>query len=178
MASRIANAPIAIPKGVEIKINANQVSAKGAKGTLSFDLPRGVVLHIEDNIIYVKMETETRVANMQAGTSRAIVHNMVVGVHQGFEKKLVLEGVGYRAQAQGKTLNLTLGFSHPVTFAVPEGITIQTPSQTEIIVSGANKHVVGQTAANIRAIRPPEPYKGKGVRYANEKIVLKETKKK
>ncbi len=178
MGSRVANNPIELPSGVEFSLNASQVSVKGSKGNLNHELHQLVSLKQEDKIITVVAVNESQEANALAGTTRAIVNNMVVGVSQGFEKKLLLVGVGYRAQAQGKVLNLALGFSHPVNFAVPDGVTIETPSQTEIIVKGADKQLVGQVAANIRAIRPPEPYKGKGVRYANEQIVMKETKKK
>jgi large subunit ribosomal protein L6 len=175
--SRVAKNPIDLPKGVEIKIDGGRASVKGPKGELSMDLFPGVDLKIDGAVATVELTGES--ANMAiAGTTRALIANMVAGVHTGFERKLELVGVGYRAQAQGKVLNLTLGFSHPVEFPVPEGITIETPSQTEILVKGIDKQVVGQVAANIRRYRPPEPYKGKGVRYSDERVQLKEAKKK
>ncbi|MGJ3499781.1 50S ribosomal protein L6 [Piscirickettsia salmonis] len=176
--SRVAKSPITIPSGVEVTIKDQQVSVKGPKGALARELNHLVAIAHEDKVLTFAPASEASGAWAQAGTARALLNNMVTGVSQGFEKKLQLVGVGYRAQAQGKTLNLTLGFSHPVNFAVPEGITIETPSQTEILVKGTDKQVVGQVAANIRGYRPPEPYKGKGVRYADETIVLKEAKKK
>lgn len=176
--SRVAKNPITIPGGVEVTIKNQNVSVKGPKGTLAREINDLVAIKQEDNVLTFAPAAEAPGAWAQAGTARALLNNMVTGVTQGFEKKLQLVGVGYRAQAQGKTLNLTLGFSHPVNFAVPEGITIETPSQTEILVKGTDKQAVGQVAANIRGYRPPEPYKGKGVRYADERIVLKEAKKK
>ncbi|MCW5588916.1 MAG: 50S ribosomal protein L6 [Legionellales bacterium] len=178
MGSRVANNPINIPSGVEVTSQANAVSVKGSKGNLHYSLHHLVTIEKEGNVLTIKALNESIEANAQAGTTRAIINNMVNGVSKGFERKLVLVGVGYRAAAQGKVLNLSLGFSHPVVFPVPEGITIETPSQTEILVKGADKRLVGQVAANIRSIRPPEPYKGKGVRYADEKVIIKETKKK
>lgn len=169
--------PISIPKGVEVSINGKQVNVKGSKGVMQHQLHELVKVEQKDNMLSF-MPDEELGAIAQAGTSRAILKNLMVGVSAGFEKKLELVGVGYRAQAQGKKLNLTLGFSHPVVFAVPDGITIETPSQTEILVKGIDKQVVGQVAAEIRGYRPPEPYKGKGVKYANEHIVRKEAKKK
>ena len=175
--SRVANNPVAVPSGVEINISGQTVTVKGGKGSLSHDVHPAVEISQEDNVLKFSPKAVDN-ANALAGTTRALLNNMVTGVSQGFEKKLQLVGVGYRAQAQGKVLNLTLGFSHPVEFQVPEGITIETPSQTEIVVKGTDKQVVGQVAANIRAYRPPEPYKGKGIKYADEQIVRKEAKKK
>lgn len=179
MVSRVAKNPIIIPQGVEVTLNGQEVAVKGSKGHLQHVVHAAITLTKEDNMIHVAPTNEVAdPAVALAGTTRALVHNMVHGVSAGFEKKLTLVGVGYRAQAQGKKLNLSVGFSHPVVLDVPEGITIETPSQTEVIVKGADKQAVGQVAANIRATRPPEPYKGKGVRYADEHISLKETKKK
>jgi large subunit ribosomal protein L6 len=186
--SRVAKNPVQIPPGVEISLDGQNVRVKGNKGELVHDAHPTVVMSKKDNVLTFASRTEAgkteekvgrkSVANALAGTTRALVNNMVTGVSQGFEKKLQLVGVGYRAQAQGKLLNLSLGFSHPVEFTVPEGITIETPSQTEVVVKGIDKQQVGQVAANIRAFRPPEPYKGKGVRYADEHVVRKEAKKK
>jgi large subunit ribosomal protein L6 len=173
--SRVAKKPISIPKGVEINLNGRQLSMKGPKGNLQMDLHPSVSIEKSDTELNVKAADG---AMVMAGTTRALLNNMMVGVTRGYERKLNLVGVGYRAQAQGKKLNLTLGFSHPVEYAVPEGVKIETPSQTEILVSGVDKQKVGQAAADIRAYRPPEPYKGKGVRYSDERIVLKEAKKK
>ncbi|MDM8545915.1 50S ribosomal protein L6 [Candidatus Venteria ishoeyi] len=176
--SRIANNPVTIPAGVEVQLNNQQLDVKSSKGQLSHQVPDCIDVTIDGSLI--RFAAHEGVANAKAlsGTTRALVNNMVVGVSQAFEKKLTLIGVGYRAQVQGKILNLTLGFSHPVNFNIPEGIQIETPSQTEIIVKGISKQVVGQVAANIRAYRPPEPYKGKGVRYADEYVARKEAKKK
>jgi large subunit ribosomal protein L6 len=175
--SRVANNPVTIPSGVEVNIAGQSVTVKGSKGSLSHEIHPAVEISREDNVLkFVPKKMDN--ADALAGTTRALLNNMVTGVSQGFEKKLQLVGVGYRAQAQGKVLNLTLGFSHPVEFPVPEGITIETPSQTEVVVKGSDKQVVGQVAANIRAYRPPEPYKGKGIKYADEQIVRKEAKKK
>lgn len=174
--SRIANAPIELPSGVEVSLSGQQITVKGSKGSMQFDINPDVSVEQNDKVLNVKANTPSMMA--MAGTTRALVNNMVTGVSTGFEKKLELVGVGYRAQAKGKVLNLTLGFSHPVDYAVPEGITIETPSQTEIVVKGMDKQKVGQVAADIRAYRPPEPYKGKGVKYADEIIVKKEAKKK
>jgi large subunit ribosomal protein L6 len=176
--SRIANKPVVIPKGVEVKLEGRELWVKGAKGSLSQRIPETIELQIENGVIRVKPRQTAKQFKAMAGTLRALINNMVTGVSQGFEKKLVLQGVGYRAQAQGKQLSLALGFSHPVVYEVPQGITIETPSQTEILVKGADKQQVGQVAAEIRAYRPPEPYKGKGVRYADEYVVKKEAKKK
>lgn len=176
--SRIANYPVSIPAGVEINIGSGTINVKGAKGALAHTISNAVQVTQEDSLLkFAALEGKPN-SNALAGTTRALVNNMVTGVSEGFEKKLQLVGVGYRAQAQGKVLNLTLGFSHPVAFPVPDGITIETPSQTEVVVKGVDKQQVGQVAANIRALRPPEPYKGKGVRYADEQIIRKEAKKK
>ncbi|RMG36555.1 MAG: 50S ribosomal protein L6 [Gammaproteobacteria bacterium] len=176
--SRIAKAPITVPSGVEVKIEGQHISVKGPKGALEMDVHPDASVSIDDGVITVRPAGETKNGWAMAGTMRALVNNMVTGVSQGFQKKLELVGVGYRAQAKGKVLNLTLGFSHPVDYQVPEGITIETPSQTEVVVSGSDKQKVGQVAAEIRSFRPPEPYKGKGVRYADERIIRKEAKKK
>jgi large subunit ribosomal protein L6 len=176
--SRVADNPIALPKGVELKVSGSEVSVKGSKGSLTTHLPVQIKLTQEENVVSFVYNKHDKEANKLAGTARANVNNMVVGVSEGFERKLTLIGVGYRAQAQGEKLNLTLGFSHPVDFSIPEGITVETPSQTEILVKGIDKQLVGQVAANIREFRPPEPYKGKGVRYVNEYVVRKEAKKK
>ncbi|BCX80520.1 large subunit ribosomal protein L6 [Methylomarinovum caldicuralii] len=176
--SRIANKPIPVPQGVEIKLQGQDIAVKGPKGNLSWQVHDTVEVIMEDGVVRVRPRIEAKQAVAMAGTMRALINNMVTGVSQGFEKKLLLQGVGYRAQVQGRKLNLTLGFSHPVVYEVPEGITIETPSQTEIVVKGADKQKVGQVAAEIRAFRPPEPYKGKGIRYADEHVVRKEAKKK
>jgi large subunit ribosomal protein L6 len=173
--SRIAKAPIELPTGVEIKIAGAEVSVKGPKGSLVQKLHPNVSLEQEDNIITVKPANDSSVP--MAGTYRSLVNNMIVGVSSGFEKKLTLVGVGYRAQMQGNKLNLALGYSHPIEYAAPEGIAIETPTQTEVVVKGCDKQKVGQVASEIRAFRPPEPYKGKGVRYADERVVRKEAKK-
>jgi large subunit ribosomal protein L6 len=176
--SRIAKNPIELPSGVEVKISGQSVTVKGGKGALDHDVHSSVKIVQEDKVLTFAPKDGSKTANALAGTTRALINNMVTGVSQGFEKKLQLVGVGYRAQAQGNKLNLTLGFSHPVDYSVPEGITVETPSQTEIVVKGVDKQVVGQVAAEIRSYRPPEPYKGKGVKYADEVIVRKEAKKK
>lgn len=176
--SRVAKKPIEIPSGVEIKFAASSISVKGPKGTIETTAMPAVEIAQEANILTFKPKAGAERGWAMAGTLRALVNNMVVGVTKGFERKLELVGVGYRAQAQGAKLNLTLGFSHPVEYPVPAGITIETPSQTEIVVRGVSKQQVGQVAAEIRAYRPPEPYKGKGVKYANEQILRKEAKKK
>jgi large subunit ribosomal protein L6 len=175
--SRVARKAIPLPKGVEVKINGADVAIKGAKGAMTHRLPAGVEVSMEGQSVKVGMRDHSKTASQQAGTTRALLNNTVRGVSSGFERKLEINGVGYRAQVQGKTLNLTLGFSHPVNFPIPEGIVIETPSQTEVVVKGVNKQQVGQVAAKIRAYRPPEPYKGKGVKYADEVILRKETKK-
>lgn len=185
--SRIGRKPVVIPSGVDVKITAEKLSVKGPKGQLSMDIHPFVKVSVESNQIKVQPNTETKgvitgaskkLYRSIAGTERANINNIIQGVTHGFERKLVLVGVGYRAQAKGKVLALSLGFSHPTDFSVPEGVTIETPTQTEIIVKGMNKELVGLVAAQIRSVRGPEPYKGKGVRYANEVIELKETKKK
>ncbi len=173
--SRVAKMPIALPKGVEIQATATQFSVKGPKGTLVFAKPQGVDLKNEDGIVTLIAANAESVP--MAGTARAILANMVKGVSEGFQRKLDLVGVGYRAAMQGKDLSLSLGFSHPVVFSAPDGITITTPTQTEILVAGADAQMVGQVAAKIRSYRSPEPYKGKGVRYAGEKVIIKEAKK-
>lgn len=176
--SRVAKMPVPLPKGVDLTQADGNVRVKGPKGELSLKLSSQVEIKVADGVAQVAGRSDAPGAWAIAGTTRALLANMVNGVAKGFERKLELVGVGYRAQAQGKKLNLSLGFSHPVTFAVPDGITIDTPSQTEIVIKGADKHRVGQVAADIRRYRPPEPYKGKGVRYAGEKVVIKEAKKK
>ena len=173
--SRIAKKPIALPKGVEVNAQAESISVKGPKGSLSVPKPAGIEVKIEDGNALLSANDASLVP--LTGTLRAIVANMVHGVSTGFERKLELVGVGYRAAAQGKDLNLSLGYSHPVVFKAPAGITISTPTQTEILVSGADKQQVGEVAAKIRGYRPPEPYKGKGVKYAGENIIRKEAKK-
>ena len=176
--SRIAKEPIELPSGVEFSQEGSVVTLKGGKGSLSMELNSEVELTREDNLLKVAPRSGGRFPTAVAGAMRALLANMATGVSEGFEKKLELVGVGYRAQAQGNKLNLTLGFSHPVVHEVPEGISVETPSQTEILIKGADKQKVGQVAAEIRGYRPPEPYKGKGVRYADERVVMKEAKKK
>ncbi len=176
--SRVAKNPIAVPSGVEIKMADGEVNVKGTKGNMQLALHRLVKINQDDGVLTVTPVDDAKESWAMAGTFRALINNMVVGVSEGFSKKLQLVGVGYRAQAKGKVLNLSLGFSHPIDYEVPEGITVETPSQTEIVVSGCDKQKVGQAAAVIRSYRPPEPYKGKGVRYADEHVVRKEAKKK
>ena len=176
--SRIAKAPVDVVSGVEVSISGQEVTVKGSKGTLTRVFNDAVEVVQEENQLKALPREGFADSWAQAGTARSILNAMVQGVSEGFEKKLQLNGVGYRAQAQGAKLNLTLGFSHPVVYEMPEGITVETPSQTEIVVKGADKQMVGQVAANIRAYRPPEPYKGKGVRYADENVRRKEAKKK
>lgn len=173
--SRVAKQPVVLPQGVTATITADAVTLKGTKGSLSVPLTAGVTVIQQDKSLAVQYDVSNR---MQAGATRAHLANIVKGITQGYERKLELVGVGYRAAVQGKALNLTLGFSHPVSYPVPEGITIEAPSQTEILIKGVDKQRVGQVAAEIRGYRPPEPYKGKGVRYSGEKITLKEGKKK
>jgi large subunit ribosomal protein L6 len=173
--SRVAKKPIALPKGVEFNVQAESVSVKGPKGALSIAKPAGIEVKIDSGNAQLSANDDALIP--LTGTLRAIIANMVHGVSQGFERKLELVGVGYRAAMQGKDLSLSLGFSHPVVFPAPEGITIATPTQTEILVSGADKQRVGEVAAKIRAFRPPEPYKGKGVKYSDETIIRKEAKK-
>jgi large subunit ribosomal protein L6 len=177
--SRVAKQPVPLPQGVTATITADAVTIKGGKGTINLPLNSKHVRVVQDaGALKIERTSEERQSDMLAGTTRAHLANIVLGVSKGYERKLELVGVGYRAQAQGKNLNLTLGFSHPVVYAAPEGITIETPSQTEILIKGSDVQKVGQVAADIRSFRPPEPYKGKGVRYAGEKIELKEAKKK
>jgi len=176
--SRIANQPVVVPGGVTVDLNGAKIVVKGPKGSLGLTFNSMVKAVVENGEIRFETASSARNSVAQAGTARALVANMGQGVNQGFVKKLELVGVGYRAQAQGKKLNLSLGFSHPVEFMVPDGISVETPSQTEVVVSGADKQLVGQVAANIRAFRPPEPYKGKGVKYSDERIIRKEAKKK
>lgn len=176
--SRVAKEPIEVPKGVEITVDGQTVKAKGPKGQMTVTVHDDVAINREDAVLGVSARANGQGAIAMAGTMRALLANLVVGVNTGFEKKLELRGVGYRAQAQGSSVNLTLGFSHPVVHKVPDGIKVETPSQTEIVISGIDKQVVGQVAADIRAYRPPEPYKGKGVRYVDEYVAMKEAKKK
>jgi large subunit ribosomal protein L6 len=177
--SRIEKQPVVLPEAVEAKISdtENLFTVKGPKGELALDLISDIAVVIEDDVVKVNSNGKTRFSKAAAGTFRSLIQNMVIGVTEGYVKDLELIGVGYRAKSQGKTLNLTLGFSHPVNYEIPEGIEISTPSQTEISIAGIDKQKVGQVAAQLRAIRPPEPYKGKGVRYKGEQITLKETKK-
>ena len=176
--SRIGNFPIALPEKVEVNITPTEISVKGPLGSLSQRLTPEVKVEKVENRLQFKAAGNSRHANAMSGTLRALVANMVTGVTKGFEKRLTLVGVGYRAQAQGDKLNLTLGFSHPVAHPMPKGVKVETPTQTEIILKGMDRQVVGQVAAEVRAYRSPEPYKGKGVRYTGEQIVIKETKKK
>lgn len=176
--SRIGKMPVAVPSGVEVSIDDDRISVKGSGGALSLAQSPLVKLSRNDGRLTFEPADESSEANAMSGTMRQLVNNMVVGVSKGFEKKLSLVGVGFRAQAAGDKLNLSVGYSHPVNKEMPPGISVATPTPTEIVVKGADRQRVGQVAAEIRAIRPPEPYKGKGIRYANEKIVLKETKKK
>lgn len=176
--SRIAKAPINVPAGVEVTISGQNVKAKGAKGTLELNLNEQVSISQEDNVLKLSAKKADKAGTTQAGTARSLVNNLVIGVSEGFSKKLLLQGVGYRAKAEAKSVNLTLGFSHPIDYVLPEGIKAETPTITEIVISGADKQRVGQVAAEIRAYRPPEPYKGKGVRYADEYVRRKEAKKK
>ena len=177
--SRIAKNPVALPSGVDIKVDGQNVGVKGTKGSLDFTIHKTVQMTVDNGTVtFAPAKGANDSAWAMAGTMRSLVSNMVQGVSEGFERKLELVGVGYRAQLQGKTLNLSLGFSHPVVHALPDGVTAELPSQTEIILRGVDKQVLGQVAANIRAYRPPEPYKGKGVKYAGEHIVRKEAKKK
>ncbi|HEU4620609.1 MAG TPA: 50S ribosomal protein L6 [Burkholderiaceae bacterium] len=176
--SRVGKAPIVIPQGAEISINDDAITVKGPKGTLTQKRHSLVGVRVENGQILFSVVGESREADAMSGTMRALVANMVNGVTRGFEKKLTLVGVGYKAAVQGDTLNLSLGFSHPVLFKLPAGVKAETPQPTEILIKGADKQVVGEIAAKVRAKRPPEPYKGKGVRYADERVVLKETKKK
>ena len=176
--SRIAKYPVAVPDKVQVTVDKSKVVVKGPLGSLEQPVARGVVVKLENNQVTFAAADESKEANALSGTMRANVANMVRGVSEGFQKKLTLVGVGYRAQAQGNKLNLTLGFSHPIVHALPEGVKAETPTQTEIVIKGTDRQKVGQVAAEIRAYKSPEPYKGKGVRYADEKVVIKETKKK
>ncbi len=176
--SRVAKNPIPVPAGVSVTIAGQDITIKGSKSTVHHHLNKHVKISQEANVLHIAPQDSGSESDALAGTARALLNNMVTGVTTGFERKLELVGVGYRAQSQGKSLNLTLGFSHPVVYAVPTGITIETPTQTEIMIKGFDKQQVMQVAADIRGYRPPEPYKGKGVRYAGEKIIIKETKKK
>ena len=174
--SRVANNPVVLPSGVEAKVNGQAVTVKGGKGTLELSLNEGIQVSQDDNVLTFAYDNDKLKA--MAGTSRALLNNMVKGVSEGWEKKLVLNGVGYRAKATGKSVNLTVGLSHPVDYKLPEGVTAESPSQTEVVVKGIDKQAVGQAAAEIRSFRPPEPYKGKGIRYADEYVRRKEAKKK
>jgi len=174
--SRVANSPVALPKGVDIKIEGAHLSVKGGKGALDLTLTDGVGVNVEDDVAMITYDGDS--SRAMAGTTRSLLANMVKGVSEGWEKKLVLNGVGYRAKASGKTVNLTIGLSHQVDYQLAEGLSADTPSQTEIVISGIDKQAVGQAAAEIRSFRPPEPYKGKGIRYAEEYVRRKEAKKK
>jgi len=174
--SRVANNPVSLPKGVEVSVNGSSVSVKGGKGTMEMTLTDGIGIDVNEGVAQITYDFDTNRA--MAGTTRALLNNLVVGVSDGWEKKLVLNGVGYRAKASGKTVNLSLGLSHPVDYELPEGLSAETPTQTEIVIRGTDKQAVGQAAAEIRSFRPPEPYKGKGIRYADEYVRRKEAKKK
>jgi len=174
--SRVANNPVNLPKGVEVNINGSSVSVKGGKGTMEMTLTDGIGIDVNEGVAQITYDFDTNRA--MAGTTRALLNNLVVGVSDGWEKKLVLNGVGYRAKASGKTVNLNLGLSHPVDYELPEGLSAETPTQTEIVIRGTDKQAVGQAAAEIRSFRPPEPYKGKGIRYADEYVRRKDAKKK
>lgn len=176
--SRVAKQPITIPKGVEIKIDGQTVNAKGPKGNEACQVHSDVEIVFDDGVLGVKSRGDAKGSVAMTGTMRSLLNNLVTGVSDGFEKKLELRGVGYRAQAQGNSVNLNLGFSHPVVHKIPDGVKVETPSQTEIVITGSNKQIVGQVAADIRSYRPPEPYKGKGVRYLGEYVAMKEAKKK
>jgi large subunit ribosomal protein L6 len=176
--SRVANNPVELPKGVEVTLGGAEISVKGAKGTLAMPVNPQVEIKHQDNVLTFAARTTDQFSRAMSGTTRALVNNMVTGVSEGFEKKLELVGVGYRAQVQGKSINLTLGFSHPVIYELPEGVTAETPSQTEVLLKSSDKQKLGQAAAEIRAYRPPEPYKGKGVRITGEYVRRKEAKKK
>ncbi len=176
--SRVANSPVEIPKGVETKLSDSEISVKGSKGTLTLVLHKLIGVAQNGESLKISAKDNSRQADAIAGTFRSLINNMIVGVSQGFEKKLELRGVGYRAKVQGKKLNLTVGYSHQINFELPEGVTADTPSQTEVVISGVDKQLVGQVAAEIRSFRPPEPYKGKGIRYVDERVYRKEAKKK
>ena len=174
--SRVANNPVALPQGVEVTLSGSNVTVKGSKGKLELSVVEGIQVSQDDNVLSFAYDSDKLKA--MAGTTRSLVNNMVKGVSEGWEKKLVLNGVGYRAKASGKSVNLTLGLSHPVDYKMPEGVSCETPTQTEVVVKGIDKQAVGQAAAEIRSFRPPEPYKGKGIRYADEHVRRKEAKKK
>ena len=176
--SRIANAPVTLPSGVEATLSDTSIALKGNKGSLNLVLHHLVEVQRNDEILKVSAKDNSREAGAMAGTFRSLIFNMVVGVNEGFQKKLELQGVGYRAKASGKSVNLTVGYSHPIDYKLPEGITAETPSQTEIVINGVDKQLVGQVAAELREFRPPEPYKGKGIRYSDERVYRKEAKKK
>lgn len=176
--SRVAKAPVEIPAGVEVTLNGQEIKVKGTNGELSRVINDAVTVTIEDKLIRTTPKADFAKSNAQAGTARALINNMIVGVTQGFQKQLKLIGVGYRAQTSGQKITLNLGYSHPVEVELPKGIAAETPSQTDLVLKGADKQLVGQIAANIRSFRPPEPYKGKGVRYADENVRRKEAKKK
>ena len=176
--SRIANAPVTIPKGGEASLSDGAISVKGSKGNLNLSLHDLVAVAHDGEDLKVSAKDDSRQAGALAGTFRSLINNMVVGVSEGYQKKLELQGVGYRAKASGKSVNLTVGYSHPINYQLPEGVSAETPSQTEIVISGADKQLVGQVAAEIRKFRPPEPYKGKGIRYTDEHVYRKEAKKK
>lgn len=176
--SRVANSPVQLPSGVDVVLNKQHITVKGGKGTLELEIHNSVEVTQEDSVLRFAARDGAKQSRALAGTARALVGNMVTGVSQGFEKKLQLVGVGYRAKASGSSLNLTLGYSHPVDYKVPEGVSVETPSQTEVVLKSADKQLLGQVASEIRAFRSPEPYKGKGVRYADEQIRRKEAKKK
>jgi large subunit ribosomal protein L6 len=176
--SRIANVAVVIPKGVEASLSGTVVSVKGSKGDLNLALHSLVDVAQDGEQLKVSAKDNSRQAGALAGTFRSLINNMVIGVSTGFQKKLELQGVGYRAKASGKSINLTVGYSHPIDYKLPDGVTVETPSQTEIVISGADKQLVGQVAAELRGFRPPEPYKGKGIRYTDEQVYRKEAKKK
>ncbi len=176
--SRIAKSPVQVPQGVEVTLDDRRVTVKGAKGELSVTLNELVNFHQDEGVVNLEPVDNSQEAWAQAGTARSIINNMVVGVTDGFQRKLILNGVGYRAQLQGNVLNLTLGLSHPVNYELPEGVEVEMPSNTEVVIKGTDKQLVGQVAANVRSFRPPEPYKGKGIRYEDETLRLKEAKKK
>jgi large subunit ribosomal protein L6 len=176
--SRVAKNPITLPKGVETIIAGSAVSVKGSKGSMNLDLHEQVQIEKEGDVLRVSPKNDSREADAMAGTFRALINNMVIGVSEGFQRKLLLQGVGYRAKAQGDVLNITVGYSHPIDYKLPEGVTADTPTQTEIVLNSSDKQKLGQVAAEIRAFRPPEPYKGKGIRYSDENVYRKEAKKK
>jgi large subunit ribosomal protein L6 len=176
--SRVANSPVEIPKGVEANVSDTEILVKGSKGNLRLELHNSVGVARDGEILSISAKDGSRQANAMAGTFRSLINNMMLGVSIGFVKKLELQGVGYRAKAEGKKINITVGYSHPINYQLPEGVSAETPSQTEIVISGADKQLVGQVAAEIRDFRPPEPYKGKGIRYVDERVFRKEAKKK